>query len=43
MEVMGFLMMAHMAPIDVMIHNSRLMEPAHGLCVCRRFRRLMLP
>jgi 4-hydroxy 2-oxovalerate aldolase len=26
MEVMGFLMMAHMAPIDVMIHNGRLME-----------------
>lgn len=26
MEVMGFLMMAHMAPIDVMLHNARLME-----------------
>ena len=26
MEVMGFLMMAHMAPIEVMIHNGRLME-----------------
>jgi 4-hydroxy 2-oxovalerate aldolase len=26
MEVMGFLMMAHMAPIEVMVHNGRLME-----------------
>jgi 4-hydroxy 2-oxovalerate aldolase len=26
MEVMGFLMMAHMAPIEVMIHNGKLME-----------------
>jgi 4-hydroxy 2-oxovalerate aldolase len=26
MEVMGFLMMAHMAPIDVMVHNGKLME-----------------
>ena len=26
MEVMGFLMMAYMAPIEVMIHNGRLME-----------------
>lgn len=29
MEVMGFLMMVHMAPIDVMVHNARLME-AYG-------------
>jgi 4-hydroxy 2-oxovalerate aldolase len=29
MEVMGFLMMAHMAPVDVMIHNGKLME-AYG-------------
>lgn len=26
MEVMGFLMMAHMAPIEVMVHNGKLME-----------------
>ncbi len=26
MEVVGFLMMAHMAPIEVMLHNARLME-----------------
>jgi len=26
MEVMGFLMMAHMAPIEVMVHNGRLMH-----------------
>ena len=26
MEVMGFLMMAHMAPLDVMVHNGKLME-----------------
>lgn len=26
MEVMGFLMMAHMAPIEVMVYNGRLME-----------------
>lgn len=26
MEVMGFLMMAHMAPVEVMIHNGKLME-----------------
>ena len=26
MEVMGFLMMAHMAPIETMVHNAKLME-----------------
>ncbi|MBC7223620.1 MAG: 4-hydroxy-2-oxovalerate aldolase, partial [Anaerolineae bacterium] len=26
MEVIGFLMMAHMAPIEVMVHNAKLME-----------------
>lgn len=26
MEVMGFLMMAHMAPVEVMVHNGKLME-----------------
>lgn len=26
MEVMGFLMMAHMAPIETMLHNAKLME-----------------
>ncbi len=26
MEIVGFLMMAHMAPLDVMVHNGRLME-----------------
>ena len=26
MEVMGFLMMAHMAPVETMVHNAKLME-----------------
>jgi 4-hydroxy 2-oxovalerate aldolase len=26
MEVMGFLMMAHMAPVETMLHNARLMQ-----------------
>jgi len=33
MEVVGFLMMAHMAPIEVMVHNAKLMESYGADCV----------
>lgn len=33
MEVVGFLMMAHMAPVEVMVHNAKLMETYGADCV----------
>lgn len=33
MEVVGFLMMAHMAPVEVMVHNAKLMESYGADCV----------
>ena len=33
MEVMGFLMMAHMAPAETMVHNAQLMAAAGADCV----------
>ncbi len=33
MEVVGFLMMAHMAPVEVMVHNAKLMERYGADCV----------
>ncbi|MGC8839163.1 MAG: 4-hydroxy-2-oxovalerate aldolase [Anaerolineae bacterium] len=33
MEAVGFLMMAHMAPVEVMVHNAKLMESYGADCV----------